>query len=240
MSTRSTKVAIAAGWLVVAAGWAWYLRAAGQSPVASIQGAVDAARGAWWAVPVFVGAYLARPLVLLPASILTVAAGILFGPVWGVPLALAAATASALVAFQIGTAFTPDSLRRTEGDGLLERWSARMRADSFLTVMVMRLAFLPYDLVNYTAGFVRIRRMPFVAATALGSLPGTVAFVLAGASLHRLDAGVGGFDPAVFAVSVAVFAVSVAIAKVLQRRAVEPGDQPTTTTSHPLTPRSTL
>lgn len=86
--------------------------------------------------------------------------------------------------------------------------------------MLMRLAFLPYDLVNYSAGFLRINAGAFVAATALGSLPGTISFVLAGASLQRLDAGLAGFDPKVFAASVAIFTVSIAISKVIQRQAV--------------------
>ena len=44
----------------------------------------------------------------------------------------------------------------------------------------MRLVYVPYDLVNYLAGFLRIGWMPFILATALGSLPDTLSFVLFG------------------------------------------------------------
>jgi len=220
VSSRAAKATIAGVWLAVISGWTWYLRASRQSPVDWLQGLVDAASGAWWAIPAFVLAYLARPLLLFPASLLTIAAGILFGPVVGIPVAIVAATGSAFVAFQIGKTFSPTAVRAGDGATVIDRWSGRMRDESFLTVMLMRLAFLPYDLVNYSAGFLRINAGAFVAATALGSLPGTISFVLAGASLQRLDAGLDGFDPKVFAASLALFAVSIAISKVVQRQAV--------------------
>ena len=56
----------------------------------------------------------------------------------------------------------------------------------------MRLLFLPYDLVNYVCGALRITWSSFLLATALGSLPGTVSFVLLGASLERVDQGLDG------------------------------------------------
>lgn len=220
VSSRAVKATIAGVWLAVIGGWTWYLRASGQTPVDWLQGLVDAASGAWWAIPAFVLVYLARPLLLFPASLLTIAAGILFGPVVGIPVAIVAATASAFVAFQIGKTFSPTAVRAGDGATVIDRWSGRLRNESFLAVMLMRLAFLPYDLVSYSAGFLRINAGSFVAATSLGSLPGTISFVLAGASLQRLDAGLDGFDPTVFAASLAIFAVSIGISKVVQCQAV--------------------
>ncbi len=72
-----------------------------------------------------------------------------------------------------------------------------MRDNSFETVLIMRLLFLPYDLVNYASGILRLRWLPFLLATALGSLPGTVSFVLLGASIDTVDDGLGGVDPAI-------------------------------------------
>jgi uncharacterized membrane protein YdjX (TVP38/TMEM64 family) len=82
----------------------------------------------------------------------------------------------------------------------------------------MRLLFLPYDLVNVVAGGLRIRFLPFLAATALGSLPGTVSFVLLGASIDDLDDGVGGIDPWALAAGVVVLVVSLLTARSLRRR----------------------
>jgi uncharacterized membrane protein YdjX (TVP38/TMEM64 family) len=96
-----------------------------------------------------------------------------------------------------------------------------MRTHSFETVLVMRLLFLPYDLVNYLAGLLRLRWVPFLLATALGSLPGTVSFVLLGASLDRVDEGLGGIDPVALVASMVIFVASLVVAQVLRLRQPE-------------------
>lgn len=207
-------------WALLIAAWVWRLHATGTGPGASLQELIDHLKGAWWAIPAFIAIYALRALVLFPASLLTIAAGVLFGPVVGIGVAVVGANLSALVAFQIGKTFSPSSLRAADAaaSGLLSRRSTRIRERSFTTVMVMRLAYLPFDLVNYAAGLLRIDLRAFLAATVIGSLPGTVSFVFAGASVHRLDAGLKGFDPRVFIASAVLFAASLAVAKVLQRR----------------------
>jgi uncharacterized membrane protein YdjX (TVP38/TMEM64 family) len=212
-------------WALALGAWGWHLWSTGTTPTDSLQRMVDAFDGAWWSIPAFVAVYAVRPLLLFPASLLTVAAGILYGPVVGVAVSVVGANLSALVAFQIATTFSPATMAAAEDDtvGFLGRWSARLRERSFVTVMVMRLAFLPYDLVNYASGFLRINLVAFLAATAIGSLPGTVSFVLAGASLERLDAGVAGFDARVFLAALALFAVTILVAKVVQHREPEIG-----------------
>jgi len=81
---------------------------------------------------------------------------------------------------------------------------------------------LPYDLVNYAAGLLRIRRAPFLAATALGSLPGTVSFTLAGASIESLADGPSGIDPTALIASVAIFVASLAISWYVKKRENDP------------------
>ena len=111
-----------------------------------------------------------------------------------------------------------------------------MRENSFESVLIMRLLFLPYDLVNYVSGILRLHWLPFLMATALGSLPGTVSFVLLGASIDRVDDGIGGIDPITLVASLTIFVVSLASARWLRRR------QQTTTASptHPITADGSL
>lgn len=216
----AVRVVVLAIWMSALGGWVWHLRATGTSPTDSLQSVVDTLDGAWWALPAYIAVYALRPLVLFPASLLTAAAGILFGPVVGIGAAVVGSNVSALVAFLIGRTFSPAAVAATEGgtEGFVNRWSGRLRERSFATVLLLRLALLPFDPVNIAAGFLRINVGAFMAATALGSLPATASFVLAGASLERLDAGLDGVDPRVLLASVALFAVSIVVAKVLQRR----------------------
>lgn len=215
---RRVRRAVAIGVLfALVAVWVFYLSTTDSSPASSAQALVDTLRDSVWAAPAFVAVYAVRPLILFPATLLTLAGGVLFGPVAGTALTVVAANLSAMVAygFARGIASPPQDVEVEAS--FRARWSRRLRERSFTTVMIMRLALLPYDLVNYLCGFLHIPAGPFLVATAIGSFPATVAFVLAGASVERVDAGLAGFDARVFAASVVLFVVSLAIARILQR-----------------------
>ena len=82
----------------------------------------------------------------------------------------------------------------------------------------MRFIFLPYDLINYLAGFLRIRWVPFILATILGSIPGTIAFVWAGASIENLDSGLPTFNPHTLLASAVILVVSLVISRLFKKR----------------------
>lgn len=195
--------------------------AAGLDPLDALQEFVRTAAEAWWAIPVFIGLYLLRPVLLIPGTILTVVGGMLFGAALGIPVVLVAANGSALVAFGIGVAFIgPRSpVEQTPAATTLRaRWAERMRRNAFESILLMRLLFLPYDLVSYTAGMLRMRWQPFLAANAIGILPGTIAFVLLGASLTDLSQGIGGVDWRVLLASVGLCGVSIGLSQLIKRR----------------------
>ncbi|MBT8241883.1 MAG: TVP38/TMEM64 family protein [Acidimicrobiia bacterium] len=217
MNQTTKRIAVIVAWASAAVGWIVYQRSTGLGATGALQEFIDVAGGAWWALLAFFVVYAIRPLVLFPASLLTIGGGVLFGPVVGVAATVAGANASAMVAYWLARSLGFQSDGYEETRGLLSRWSARMRSESFTTVMVMRLAFLPYDLVNYAAGLLRIRPISFLAATAIGSLPGTIAFTLAGASVDRIEDGAAGVNPTVLLASVTLFVVSVGVAQYVKR-----------------------
>jgi uncharacterized membrane protein YdjX (TVP38/TMEM64 family) len=229
-STRAwlQRGAVVAPWLTALVLWRNYQTSNDLSPAEAGQNFIDAIDTAWWGVLAFVGAYLLRPVVLFPASVLTVMGGILFGPWLGVLVVVVAANTSAMIAFSIGrllgrqgdaeragaTAFAEADTRAS----FAQRWSQRLRENSFETVFVMRLIFLPYDLVNYVCGALGIRWSSFLLATILGSIPGTISFVLLGASLERIDQGLGGINPIAVLAGVAIFVVSLVVSRSVKRR----------------------
>ncbi|MEZ4595105.1 MAG: hypothetical protein R3D55_28775 [Chloroflexota bacterium] len=54
-----------------------------------------------------------------------------------------------------------DVLDNAEEAGTIQRYTRRLRENSFETVLIMRLIFLPYDLVNYLSGFLKINWRAF-------------------------------------------------------------------------------
>ncbi len=217
------RVAVAGIWLGAIVSWQIHQSSNGLSATETAQQFIDTVGGSWWGIFAYMLVYLARPIVLFPASILTIVGGILFGPVVGVLVVVLAANASAMIAYGVGRLLgrvpgTTDAATETDPTSFVRRWSNRLRDNSFETVLIMRLLFLPYDLVNYVSGILRLQWLPFLLATALGSLPGTVSFVLLGASIDRLDEGIGGIDPSTLVVGLAIFVVSLALARLLRRR----------------------
>ena len=217
------RAAVAGIWLTAIVAWQIYQSSNGLSTTETAQRFIDTVGGSWWGIFAYILVYLARPIVLFPASILTIVGGILFGTVLGVLVVVLAANASAMIAYGVGRLLgrapgARDEAAMDDSTSFVRRWSNRMRDNSFETVLIMRLLFLPYDLVNYVSGMLRLQWLPFLLATALGSLPGTVSFVLLGASIDRVDEGIGGIDPATLVISLVIFVVSLALARLLRRR----------------------
>ncbi|MFK7918426.1 MAG: TVP38/TMEM64 family protein [Ilumatobacter sp.] len=213
---------VASIWLVSFLLWRNYQTSNDLSTTEAGQRFIDTVDAAWWGILAYLGVYLVRPIVLFPASILTIMGGVLFGPVVGVIVVVVAANTSAMIAFGVGRllgkAPGSDGDGDDTGESFVARWSNRLRENSFETVFVMRLLFLPYDLVNYVCGALRIKWTSFLLATALGSLPGTISFVLLGASLERIDQGLDGINPLAIVASVIIFLASIAISRVLRKR----------------------
>ena len=208
-------------WIVLIGAYLYYTLSNDLSPLSleAIRPVVDFLSGNRLGPVIFVGLYILRPLVLFSATVLSIVAGALFGPVWGIIYTIIGSNAGASLAYFIGGLLGSDVVEAETDDSEkgIQRYVKRMRENSFETVFVMRLVALPYDLVNYLAGFLKINFWAFILATALGSLPGTVAIVLFGASVG-LEGGRPSLDWRVLLASVAIFAVSIAASRLFKRR----------------------
>lgn len=212
------KLLVLVFWLAVLGGYQWYAWSNGLSPLEVVQQLLGFLSGSPYGPLLYILVYAVRPLFLFSAVLLTLAGGFLFGPLWGLVYVLIGSNTSATIAYVIGRFLGAGVLEGQQSDGLVQRYAERMRRNSFETVLIMRFVFLPYDLVNYLAGFLRIRWSAFILATVLGSLPGTLAFVLFGASVERFDGGLPALNPWSLVASVVIFVVSLGLARLFRRR----------------------
>lgn len=134
-----------------------------------------------WGYLAFVAAYSVATLLLLPKNLLSVVAGALFGVWTGTVLVWVSAMLGSGAAFWLGRSLGRDGVRRLVGrrldrlDRLLDRHGA-------LAVLVARLVpVLPFTAVNYGSGVTGVRFLAYLSATAVGIVPGTVAYVVLGA-----------------------------------------------------------
>ena len=139
----------------------------------------------------FVLAYAAVVALSVPgAAIMTLAGGFLFGEVLGASLTVIGATLGATLLFLIARSAAGDFLRQRAGP-FLARMSEGFSKDAFFYLLFLRLVpAFPFWAVNLAPALLGMRFLPFVIATALGIIPGTVVYTAFGASLgHVFDAG---------------------------------------------------
>ncbi len=205
-------------WLALIVSYQWYASVNDLSPLQVVQRMLVFMQNGAWGVLIYVILYAVRPLILFPATVLTLAGGFVFGPFLGVLYTIIAGNISSTIAFYVGQFFGDDILKDDGSNGIIQRYTRRMRENSFETVMVMRFIFLPYDAVSYLAGFLKIKFVPFILATALGSIPGTVAFIGFGASIESLDGGLPKLNPVTLGFSIVIFIVSIVLSRIFKKR----------------------
>jgi len=161
------------------------------------------AAGPWFPLVFFVAHALAT--VALPRLPFTLSAGLLFGPVTGIAVAISATTVSASLAFLLVRAIGRDAIAPRLTHPAVAAVDRRLARRGWLAVGSLRLIGpVPFPLVNYCAGVSSIRLVPYLIATAVGLLPGTIAVVVLG------DALSGRTDPALVGVTALGVAIGVA------------------------------
>ncbi len=142
----------------------------------------------------FIGAYFVVTVFMLPASLLSLAAGALFGLFTGTLVVAAGATLGMAATFLIGRYLARPAVERRFKHN--PRFTAIDRAvgmGGWKIVALLRLSpAVPFNLQNYLYGLTAIRFWPCILASAVSILPGTFMYVYFGyASRASLDA-IGG------------------------------------------------
>lgn len=140
------------------------------------------------AATLFVLIYVAVTGLSLPgAVILTLAGGFLFGAVWGTLFVNLGATAGATLAFLASRYLLRDWVERKFGKwlGPVQQGFAN---NAFSYLMTLRLIPLfPFFVVNLVSGLTRMNIGTYVAATAIGIIPGSFVYAYAGRQLGTIN-----------------------------------------------------
>lgn len=131
---------------------------------------------------VFFALYILACVLLLPGSILTLGAGVVFGVVRGSIVASISSTLGATCAFVIGRYLARGWVARwIAGSEKFEAIDEAVGREGWKIVVLTRLSpMFPFNLLNYAFGLTRVRLGQYFFATWLGMLPGTVVFVYIG------------------------------------------------------------
>ena len=192
----------------------------GQLP--RLTAAVDSL-GAWGPVA-FIAAYAVACVAFVPASLLTLAAGALFGVVRGTIFVLIGATLGALGAFLIARYLARDWVAaRVAKDPRFAAIDGAIAEQGRRVVFLLRLSpVIPFNVLNYALGLTTVRVADFVIAS-VGMIPGTLLYVytgkLASVVVGASDAATPAKGPAFYAVLGLGLAATAAVTVVITRLA---------------------
>jgi len=141
---------------------------------------------------VFALGYALAVVSFIPGSVLTLAAGAIFGLAKGTALVMFGATLGAAAAFLIARHLARDAVaRRLEGDPRFAAIDRAIEAQGRRIVFLLRLSpAFPFSLLNYALGLTRVRLADYLIAS-LGMLPGTLLYVYSGKVAGELAAVAG-------------------------------------------------
>lgn len=219
---RALHVAAIALWGLVLLLFWLRVQGADAGPLTVLLAGAEGLAERRWAPLWVLAAYLLRPLLLVPITVVNLASGFALGLAPGLALAALGTLASATIGYAIGRQL--GGARRAPAHAApvtpADRIPAALRRHGFESVAAGGLMYLHADAVNLPAGMLRIPYPVFLAGIVVGNALTMTAAVLAGASVDGdlRDARVA-VDAGALGIAAALFVLSVALAAWLRRRA---------------------
>jgi uncharacterized membrane protein YdjX (TVP38/TMEM64 family) len=136
----------------------------------------------------FIGLYALCCLLFIPASVLTVAAGAVYGFWGGSALVLTGNGLGSVLSLLVARFLLRDWVtRRIAKYPRLKIVENALAHDDWKLVFLTRLSpIMPFSLINYSLGLTRISTGRFLFATELGAVPATCIYVYIGTLIGNL------------------------------------------------------
>ncbi len=191
---RSLAILLALAVLLVLAYWLWMpLRSGVQRALDIIaRGDIEQLRqyllsfGIWAPIVSALLMVLQSVLFPLPAFIITVTNGLLFGAFWGTLLSWSSAMVGAAVCYAIARVLGRPAVERLVSKKALsvaDRFFERYGNNSVLIARLIPV--VSFDVVSYVAGVTSISFLGFFVATGIGQLPATIVYSVLGENLPK-------------------------------------------------------
>ncbi len=151
----------------------------GTPDIEAMRSRIDAA-GVWGPAVYFV-LYVGLAVIPCPKALLTAAGGALFGLWAGAGLALTAALVGAIISFGLGRLLGREAVDRLIR-GRLARVDALVSDHGLSAILIVRLVpLVPFMAINYASGLSGVKFRHFVLGSAVGMVPGSLAYAALGA-----------------------------------------------------------
>ncbi|SDT87527.1 TVP38/TMEM64 family protein [Halopseudomonas salegens] len=139
-----------------------------------------------WLLPALIVLYVVSLSIMFPLTLLVVATGFLFDPLWAILYASIGSLASSAVSYFIGHYLGREAIDQ-HGNGRIKRVGAFMQSNTAYSMIVINLLpIAPFTMTNMLAGAFNMRFLPYMIGSAIGLIPGLVAVILLGGQLGRI------------------------------------------------------
>jgi uncharacterized membrane protein YdjX (TVP38/TMEM64 family) len=130
---------------------------------------------------VFIGIYIIATLAFLPAALLTLGAGVIFGVIWGSIYVFIGATLGAIAAFLVGRylaqGWVKEKISSYKKFAIIDKAVSK---EGLKIVLLVRLSPLfPFNLLNYALGITSVSFQDYLIGS-VGMIPGTIMYVYFG------------------------------------------------------------
>lgn len=152
-------------------------------------------------------------VLFVPASILTLGAGALYGLWTGTAVVLAGATLGATLSFLLAKSVLRKRIERmTAGNAKFQALDRAIGKEGAKIVFLVRLApVFPFTYINYAFGLTGVKTLPYVVASFFGMIPGTFAYVYMGSAAAGAASGEADTTKKIVQIAGAVVALVVTI-----------------------------
>lgn len=142
--------------------------------------------GAW--APIVSGSLMVLQslFVPLPAMVITLANGLLFGTIGGALLSWSSAMIGAIVCYYISRLFGRPVVEKLVGGKSLDMTDRFFRRYGKHAILIARLVpVISFDVVSYAAGLTTIGPWEFLLATGIGQMPATLVYSFLGQNMTQ-------------------------------------------------------
>lgn len=132
----------------------------------------------------FILLYTVRPFVLFPSSIFAITSGLSFGFYWGCLYTYLGSLGGGLVTYYAVNRLGRFKKSKQWKNERYNKIRSNIEREGFRYVLLLRLLpVLNYDLVSYLTSITKVKFKDYAIATAIGIIPGTIAYTYLGTSM---------------------------------------------------------
>jgi len=135
-----------------------------------------------WAALAYIGLFTLLPAFFFPVAVLALAGGLLFGLWWGSIYTFIGAIFNCTIMFLLARYAGREKVEQLIQRKLSPHWQSQLQnlnsSGGFLLLVILRLIpAVPYNLINYAFGLTAMSFRTYILASAIGIIPGTLAFI---------------------------------------------------------------